>query len=151
MNEKTWVFIDKSAWARGEWDNETDKVQWTDDDTGLPCLAVRNGFFGNWCGYVGVPREHPYYGQSYDDVPVNAHWGLTYADKCREEDKEHGICHIPDDGQSDDIWWFGFDYAHSGDVLPYRGSPFVGYDRYSTIDDVKKECASVAAQLASAE
>jgi hypothetical protein len=49
----------------GEWDNEPDKIQWLDEDTGLDCLMVRN-HFGSWCGYVGVTEGHPLFGVGYD-------------------------------------------------------------------------------------
>lgn len=78
--------IDKSSWPRGEWDNEPDKVQWQDAETGLPCLVVR-GPHGAWCGYVGVAKGHPYYEQDYDKVhdvnhDLSVHGGLTFASKC---------------------------------------------------------------------
>jgi hypothetical protein len=28
------------------------------------------------------------------------------------------ICHVPDEGEPDDLWWFGFDCAHAGDFTP---------------------------------
>ena len=59
--------IDKTGWPSGEWDREPDKVQFEDKDTGYPCLAVRNRM-GAWCGYVGVPNDHFFYGSNYDDV-----------------------------------------------------------------------------------
>jgi hypothetical protein len=58
--------IDKSSWPRGAWDDEPDKKQWQDTATGLPCLIVRNGV-GALCGYVGVPRWHPWHGRQYGD------------------------------------------------------------------------------------
>jgi hypothetical protein len=62
--------VDKSSWARGPWDSEPDKRQWRDDETGLPCLIVRN-HSGAWCGYVGIGEGHPFYGKSYGDrIPV---------------------------------------------------------------------------------
>lgn len=41
MQTKQWTTIDKSAWPRGAWDDEPDKVQWQDPATGLPCLIDR--------------------------------------------------------------------------------------------------------------
>lgn len=73
--------IDKSEWGPGEWQDEPDKKQWRDEATGLPCLIVRNGS-GALCGYVGVPRNHVYYGSDYDKVDVEVHGGLTFAGKC---------------------------------------------------------------------
>lgn len=56
---------DKTNWGAGDWQKEPDKVQWQDEETGLPCLIVR-GPTGALCGYVGVPQGHPAYGLSYD-------------------------------------------------------------------------------------
>jgi hypothetical protein len=101
---------DKSKWTHGEWDNEPDRKDFI--HTGYSCFILRNGS-GNWCGYVGIPSTHPSFGKDYDDVPVNVHGGLTYANKCGPP-----ICHIPEPGMPDDVWWLGFDTAHSGDASP---------------------------------
>lgn len=64
--------VDRSGWRPGPWDDESDRVEWRDDLTGLDCLAVR-GNLGNWCGYVGVPPGHRWFGVGYDvlcDVEV---------------------------------------------------------------------------------
>lgn len=45
-------------------------------------------------GYVQVPDNHPFYGLDYEDIDVNIHGGLTYA--------EEG--------------WIGFDTAHAFDI-----------------------------------
>jgi len=143
--------MDKSGWGRGPWDDEPDKIQWADVETGMPCLAVRNSW-GVWCGYVGVTAEHPLYACCYDDVESNdltAHGGLTFSDFCAIDDKDHGICHIPDPGESDDMWWFGFDCAHCYDYMPgYQFKRSTDGDlKYRTIEYVKAECADLARQL----
>lgn len=56
---------DKSLWERGPWDAEPDKAQWSDEDTGYPCLILR-GPSGALCGYVGVSNDHPAYGLNYN-------------------------------------------------------------------------------------
>lgn len=86
MDTKAYTTIDRAAlgWPSGEWDSEPDKLQWPDEATGLPCLAVRHASLGHWCGYVGVPPEHPWAGHTYDsDVEVDVHGGLTFADACQ--------------------------------------------------------------------
>ena len=60
-----------------------------------------------------MPREHPYYGVPHDDAPVQAHGGLTYSARCNGD-----ICHVPEPGMPDDVWWFGFDCGHFQDVVP---------------------------------
>ena len=156
------------GWGAGPWDNEPDKAQWVDEATGLDCLAVRNMGGGFWCGYVGVPPGHPAHGKGYDDVAwADVHGGLTYADACRGP-----VCHIPELGRPNDVWWLGFDCGHVGDFSPssnsFVGHPIMGkfhrelYDHelakkiatatqfhevYKDFDFVKNECTNLAAQL----
>jgi len=155
---KEYRWIDKTTWPkRGEWDNEPDKVQWIDEATNLDCLAVRTPHSGHWCGYVGVTEKHPCfekdYNQSYDliDGGFDVHGGLTFSGHCHESaTPERGICHVPESGRPDNVWWLGFDCAHCGDISPaYQRS--MGYgpmDRYRTLNYVKNECANLAKQLA---
>ena len=123
---------------------------------GLSCAVVQNREASNRCGYVRVPPGHPLFGKSYDDVDINVHGGLTFAEE--EPCTEH------EDGQG---WWFGFDCAHAGDItldpslsrdeLP-ETMRFV-YDiqhkfpifaeHYWTQSEVEAETESLAAQLAS--
>lgn len=151
--------IDRSKWPSGEWDGEPDKVQWKHEATGLPCLAVRHPRSGHWCGYVGVAEGHPLFGKEYDSEEVNiyTHWGLTFADACSPSETEStGICHIPQPGEPDHVWWFGFDCAHHGDYSPQdavyardRGYPFTigGDSTYKTLEFVNQECQKLADQL----
>ena len=168
--------IDKSAWERGPWDDEPDKVQWVDESTGLDCLAVRVDIHGGWCGYVGVPSDHPWHGTDYSECltcgeafcseheytnrpegRIEVHGGLTFADSCNESGPvESSVCHIPFDGRPDDIWWFGFDCAHARDYSPGTMailsllSAFRGHHDdsvYRTLNYVRAECARLAEQL----
>src|SRR5262245_4121089 len=91
-------------------------IGWRDEKTGLPCLMKRN-HHGAWCGYVAVPPGHRWHGKDYDEVPVEVHGGLTYSDRCVGEPGEE-ICHVPLSGEPEDVFWFGFDCAHSWDVVP---------------------------------
>lgn len=150
MKTKQWTYIDKTDWpAQGEWNAEPDKKQWLDKTTKLPCLIVR-GPSGALCGYIGVPKSHIHYGADYDDIDVDVHGGLTFADKCVEVGKEHGICHIVEDGEDDDIWWLGFDCAHWHDFCPQYetiGYSFMADGTYKNIDYVTKGVESLAKQL----
>lgn len=171
-NEQSWINdkSDRAKWPSGPWDGEPDKVQWKDEATGLVCLANRHPRSGNWCGYVGVPPGHRLHGVGYEDVRItppegtednwpDVHGGLTFSDKCSESDAPcRGICHIPAPGDPDDVWWLGFDCAHSGDASPddYRREqeangayPWgVGDKTYKSLGYVKAECRSLAAQIA---
>ena len=59
-------FTDKSGWEQGAWQDEPDKVQWIDEETGLDCLIVRNPG-GALCGYVGVAEGHSLFEVSYSE------------------------------------------------------------------------------------
>lgn len=113
---KTYSIPDRRPVASGPWDNEPDKAVWIDPDTGLDCMIVRNRY-GALCGYVGVPPGHPWHRKDYDEVPVEAHGGLTYSNLC-DGNEEGGICHTPEPGRPADVWWFGFDCSHLGDLPP---------------------------------
>jgi hypothetical protein len=159
-----WYFVDKSQWGDGPWQDEPDKVQWRDKSTGFPCLAVRHRRHGHWCGYVGVTREHPYFEKCAYDLDVEAHFGLNFSAMCQvdDDDKEHGVCHIPEPGQTDEVWWLGFDCAHAGDLCPglesfvarmrqIVGIHFHSTDTYKTLDYVRAECEHIAEQLKQAQ
>lgn len=144
MSHPEEVQYDKFRWPAGPWDDEPDRVDWIHE--GLACMLIRNPI-GAWCGYVGVPREHPAYDQSYWDVDVDVHGGLTYSDRCAGH-----ICHVPQEGMPDDVFWFGFDCAHSGDVVPglvmHRGF-FPGFEpTYKNVGWAKAETERLAEQLA---
>ena len=178
MNERSWSTADKTDWGAGPWMAEPDKIQWVDDATNLDCLIVR-GPLGALCGYVGVPPEHPWHGRDYSDTHYNdegeydtevaktapdyiieVHGGLTYADLCQEGvEEDRGVCHIPLDGRPHNVWWFGFDCAHSHDLSPAMANrdrelgiaPLSSYglgEHYRSVPYVRREVESLARQLA---
>lgn len=117
----------------GPWNDEPDKVQWIDPATGYDCLIVRN-HFGALCGYVGVPPEHPWFGTDYSnctaaechtdrwcdhspEAVLSVHGGITFANFCEPGEPVEGICHMPAEGRPE-VYWFGFDCAHSQDLAP---------------------------------
>lgn len=72
MQTREWKTTDKSDWKAGygPWSEEPDKKQWVDEETGLPCLIVRNPS-GALCGYVGVSAGHPMFEKNYSErLPV---------------------------------------------------------------------------------
>ena len=143
MQTVSWILKDKSTWGDGPWHKEPDKVQWEDAATGLPNLAVR-GPVRAWCGYVGVPSGHALYGVGYSDVEDSflVHGGLTFSGVCDEEHPDK-ICHVPDSGEEKNVWWFGFDCAHAGDMVPRLWDD----GEYRTLGYVKEQCRLLAAQL----
>jgi hypothetical protein len=133
--------IDKSNWPKGPWNNEPDRIDWV--YKGFSCMMIRNTL-GNWCGYVAVPSDHPSYKKDYDDVYVDVHGGLTYSDKCQENGV---ICHVPEPGMPDDVWWLGFDCGHSGDYLPGLTFAYGDENDYKDVEYVRFEVISLADQL----
>jgi len=149
MNEP--VSIPRSDWGPGPWQEEPDRVEFK--AYGFPCLMVRNAeVTGSWCGYVALSPGHPYFEKPYCDVDVNVHGGLTYADHCCGD-----ICHVPKKGETDNVWWLGFDCAHAFDCSPRLyaytnavfGKPpaFLGQGHYWTCQEVREEVESLAKQF----
>lgn len=129
----------------GPWAHGPDREEFK--HAGLPCLLLRNKF-GAWCGYVAVRAAHPYYGRDTSGEGVTdleVHGGVTFAGHCRGE-----ICHQPEPGEPDDVWWLGFDCAHAGDVLP--GLPINTFSDavYRDINYAREETKQLAEQLAHA-
>jgi hypothetical protein len=155
FDERAWRENLKTLGVKGPWDAEPDDhKEWR--HAGLPCIIKRGGL-GNWCGYVAVPPGHPAHQKGYDHVDVRVHGGLTYADKCQGD-----VCHVPRKGESDDVWWLGFDCAHAGDIVPGLEVTRAMYstrmprlnltgpwqETYKTLEYVKKQTQSLARQLA---
>ena len=165
METREWKTIDKSEWPDGSWQDEPDKKQWKDAETGLPCLIVREPYGGHLCGYVGITRGHPFfgipcqgegddkYGKKSPGSTLDAHGGLNFSGFCSEYgDESKGVCHAPGPGETDRVWWFGFDCAHLYDVSPGRLSPPHRNPRnpdgiYRDLFYVEGECRNLAHQL----
>lgn len=130
---KTASFVDKTTWGDGPWQEEPDRIEFRVPELpALACLMVR-GPMGSWCGYVGVPPGHPLHGKGYSDdaaEPLMVHGGLTYAAPCMVE-SDRGpdalICHAPEPGESDEVWWLGFDCGHAFDISPWMTAMLRGY------------------------
>lgn len=59
-------------------------------------------------GYIAIPESSTWHGMKYDDIPVDVHGGLTYADLASNASfKPENI--------SDDDWIIGFDTCHFTD------------------------------------
>ena len=146
MKNQEWYDVNKDTWPVGPWQDEPDKIQWTDEATKLPCLIVRNGS-GALCGYVGVDETHPYFQVHYDYADVDAHGGLTYSGLCQKHGK---VCYKVEDGENDKVWWLGFDCAHSCDYCPASaqyGASDKDVTQYKDIYYVINEVTNLAKQL----
>jgi len=105
----------KLFFAIRPWEDEPDHAEWVQYISGYKCRISRNEVTGTLCGYVGIPKEHRFWGVNYDghreleDIADNVHGGLTYSQ------------------QGDDGWWyFGFDTAHADDFAPKMVEDLIG-------------------------
>jgi hypothetical protein len=156
------------------------KIEKNWEHEGYRCIVVAIDM-GHRCGYVGVDKEHPFYGKEYnDEIPpemldkiktvlegpigkrgiidlfcydsdhprigilFDVHGGITFSS--RKDDKKYPV--------ESDLWFFGFDCAHSGDAK----DPEITADRLDvlmyfnegiirTLDYCIDECESLAKQL----
>ena len=86
------------------------------------------------CGYVSVPKNHPFYGKCYWGIEdkIEVHGGLTFGGEL------HGFNGL----------WFGWDYAHAGDfTFPFA---MTGDKRWST-QEIVDECLRAIEQFRSFE
>ena len=132
-------------WPVGEWTEEPDDVDGFDPMTGY-VYAMRRSQFGSWCGYVCLPRRHPWYGLAqYDEIDagVQVHGGITFS---RE--------HLGRDEPQEGAWWVGFDCGHFLDIQPglrYFSVVAIGGEAYRNLDYVRQEVLSLAGQLRAVE
>ena len=146
--------ISREGWPPGPWDDEPDRVEWRHE--GVPCLAVRNRW-GAWCGYAAVEPGHPFHGRDGSDgsLDLDVHGGITYSDACAGP-----ICHVPEPGEPDNVWWLGFDCSHAWDYAPGLGrvrdagsiamGPSSLGEVYRTLEYVRRETEKLADQLRAA-
>lgn len=114
---------------------------------GYDWIVIHNSM-GYRCGYVRVPKGHPWFEQTYVYVVANVHGGLTYSKK-----------DVPTNKVDADVeyWWVGFDCAHAWDApdpsLPSdRQIPHFDFGDSEVRDQayVEAECRSLCEQAAEA-
>ncbi len=84
-----------------------------------------------YCGYVVVPKTHPFYKKDYDDIydEIEVHGGLTYSRMVTRE-FDFGLT------GEDDEWVIGFDCNHFSDNPRIQDALYV-----------KGECMELIEQL----
>ena len=105
---------------------------------GFEWIVLHNGM-GYRCGYVRIPKGHPWHGKDYEEISAEVYGGLTFSES--DEDGAH---------------WVGFDCMHAGDSLdrhlrasdPFRLSHPGAVIR--TQEYVESECRSLCNQAAAA-
>jgi hypothetical protein len=83
-------------------------------------------------GYVVLPKGHPMHGRGYDDIPVDVHGGLTFAQAVEDTGYEEL-------GEEDAGGWIvGFDTAHWGDDQDTCDQDFVEEETVRLLEQLEK-------------
>jgi len=114
--------VDKKSTAKGI---EKNRIVYDIFDEGVRFIILRGPF--HWCGYVGIPEDHPLANFSYDDLAgVSAHGGLTFAGTRETWPKGY--------------YWYGWDYGHLGDRSHFEHDSGLKEDGHDwTIEEVIKD------------
>jgi len=118
----------------------------TGEHLGFEWAVVHNGI-GNRCGYVRVPKDHPWYGMTdFDLGHLDIHGGITFAEK-----------DTPCGKGDDEGYWVGFDCCHSGDRPDHALCPpssslvRLAYGMVRSQEYVESECRRLCEQASDAE
>lgn len=137
---ETYDLVNKSSWAEGEWQKEPDAYVFRHH--GLWCAIVRHSFYGFLNGYVRIPKGHPWFGKTAEDLDASeccpkVHGGITWSEPGEDGDTEG--------------WFLGFDCGHAWDYLP--GMPALPFDsvNYRNFGYVHEQVLSLARQIEKAE
>lgn len=94
-------------------------------ENGLRFIVMRGP--AAFCGYVGVPKDHPLAGFDHDFLQfIDVHGGLTFSSASKG-------------GWPEGYFWYGWDYAHAGDKSVYDHNinyPFPDTDKDWTLGEV---------------
>ena len=74
-----------------------------EDGVRVVVIVLRGSHF---CTYFGIPKDHPLANEDYVNIPVHVHGGFTFSSTGGEWFPEG-------------YYWYGYDYAHAGDVTHY--------------------------------
>jgi hypothetical protein len=140
----------------GPWSTEPNSAEW--QAYGLECCIIRAPNLGSLCGYAGVPKSHPLYRREsslyiyrkvenslnyvvgfgfvgepeYQDIGLDVHGGVTFVQASAHND----------------LWWFGFDCAHSNDLTPFKRNKYsLSFQTYRDFVYVTEQTNSLAKQL----
>jgi len=139
MKKRYTLFEEKCSWeAHGPWDFEFDVAEWEHSGLNRRCIVCRVDM-GNLNGYVEVTNTK-LHGEDYDKVPVDVHGGLAFGSSLFGDTTS---------------WWFGFDTAHAGDLVPRSPARTLGvvavnpfrYEKYRSWDYVTRQTRDLGDQL----
>lgn len=135
------------------WETEPDVDYWTDRKSGLLCFAQRHSETGHWCGYVSLPKTHPWYRKDMEVLPdIELHGGVTYAGEMilHSESPLLSLFSKRLSEWDEQHWMVGFSCAHAGDFSPIMarlGLKQPNSRVYRDLKYVKKECKKLAKQV----
>lgn len=130
----------------GPWHAEPDREDFTHAQ--LPCLLLRDDGGGQWCGYVGIPDDHPWFAvdlhalDAAASLQISVHGGVTWggdADALRPREQARR--------------WVGFDCGHVGledQVLSPRSISRLPGRSYRDLAFARAELQQLAEQVAAA-
>jgi hypothetical protein len=123
----------------GPWSKEPDAIEWQ-TEAGFAGALRRVPWSGHLCGYIGVPAGHLWHGRSSSSIDADVHGGLTFA-TLGSDTKDL----IPSE-----LWWIGFDCAHSGDSSPLDEAQYQSMSggAYRDVEYVRYEVERLAKQAA---
>jgi hypothetical protein len=73
---------------------------------GFRCI-ITGSYMGHRCGYIAIPKDHELYETDYDEIELDVHGGLTYADYSNNGYPVK---------TEEQVWWIGFDCGHYCDA-----------------------------------
>ena len=142
--------------AAGPWRGEADKIAWTDQASGYPCIIRRERNGGHLAYYVGLPTCHPLCGWDAKAIPaslVDVPGGLDYSAPCDHTGPEdRSICHVPT-ATHDDLWWLGIRCHRIGDLIPDNKQHAASAQRlgitqeYRGVGELFARCTALASRL----
>lgn len=116
-----------------EWDNEPWYIEW--EVNNIKCVIHRRIDAGFLYGYIGLPKNHAYFGLNSEEFPIEVDGGWNYAEN--EAYFKQG---------NFDYWWLGFDCNHGDDVNPSQtyNSPSA---TYKTVYYVAEQLMEIVKEL----
>lgn len=121
---------------------------------GYRCVVLFQSM-GFRTAYVALPKDSQFYGVNYDEIPVECHGGLTYAD-----------FDLYSQGDIKDVWWIGFDCGHYFDKRDietckkyYEETPYMNASlieltdegEVKTLNFCMNECTDIVDQIINLE
>ena len=106
------------------------------EHAGLKCLILRSPDWGHLCGYVGITEGHPWFEKECNQCLIGCKgqrkelgecltWDCTWEEEHPSPQsliEVHGGLTFSGLGDGEwrpaGYWWFGFDCAHAGDLIP---------------------------------